>query len=330
MKIAVVIPSYKVRNHILDVISRIGSEVNTIYIVDDVCPEFSGKFVENKIKDSRIKIIYNLENIGVGGATIVGYQQALLDKHDIVVKLDGDGQMNPEMIPYLISPIILGKADYIKGNRFYDISFLSSMPPIRIFGNSILSFISKASSGYWNIMDPTNGFTAIHKNALSVLPLEKISKRYFFESEMLFRLNTIRAVVQDIPLIAVYGDEISNLKVSKVALSFPLKYFTCFIKRIFYGYFLRDFNICTLEIIIGMFLMLFGAIYGMINWYWYGQLGIGAPLGTIFVAGLPIILGFQLLLAAITFDVMNIPSIPLQQLLPNEAVIEHRKLVNLR
>ena len=205
MKVAIVIPAFRVKEHILQVIEKVGPEVSDILVVDDCCPEGSGDFVRNNCADVRVRVIFNKSNKGVGGATISGYLEALKIGSDVIVKVDGDGQMDPALIPDLIHPILSGEADYTKGNRFFNLASLKSMPLIRLFGNSVLSFVSKLASGYWNVMDPTNGFTAIHASVLKVLPLEKIDERYFFESDMLFRLNTVRAVVKELPMEASYG-----------------------------------------------------------------------------------------------------------------------------
>lgn len=186
MNVAVVIPSYKVKDHILSVLNRIGPIVSRIYVVDDKCPQGTGKFVAEQCRDPRVAVLFHDVNQGVGGAMITGYRRALADGAEVVVKLDGDGQMDPDLIPTFVSPIERGVADYTKGNRFYAIENLEGMPFVRIFGNTSLSFVNKLSSGYWNVMDPTNGYTAIHASALSALPLSKIEKRYFFESDMLF------------------------------------------------------------------------------------------------------------------------------------------------
>jgi glycosyltransferase involved in cell wall biosynthesis len=311
--IGVVIPCYRVKSHILDVLDRIRPEVSLIIIVDDCCPEESGKYVLLKCADPRIKVVFNSENRGVGGATIAGYKVALALGVDIVVKVDGDGQMDPSLVPALVAPILKGEADYTKGNRFYDLALLQEMPIIRMIGNGALSFVSKMASGYWHVMDPTNGFTAIHKTSLGLLPLEKLNNHYFFESDMLFRLNTIRAVVLDMPMKAHYGDEESGLSITKVIGTFPVKYITCFVKRIFYTYFLRGFSIGTVHLLSGTILLTFGAIFGLTVWSHYASLQIGAPTGTIALVALPIILGFQLLLAALNFDVLDVPASPLQK-----------------
>jgi len=313
MKIAVVIPCYKVSKHILAVIADIGPEVSSIYVVDDCCPQKSGELVRSKCQDRRVKVITHEANKGVGGATVTGYQAAVLDGIDIVVKVDGDGQMDTSLIPAFVAPIERGQADYTKGNRFYDFQSLTEMPPVRVFGNALLSFVTKVSSGYWNLMDPTNGYTAIHAQALKMMPLQKLDKRYFFESDILFRLNTIRAVVEEIPMKANYADEESNLSITKVALDFPLKHLERFFKRMFYNYILRDFNLCSLQIILGTFFTTAGTLFGLYHWYSVAQAGATASTGTVMVAALPVILGMQFLIAAASFDVANVPKDPVHR-----------------
>lgn len=311
---AVVIPSYRVKDHILGVIAGIGPIVGKIYVVDDRCPEDSGQFVRANCSDPRVEVIFNEKNLGVGGATMAGYRRALEDRREVVVKLDGDGQMDPSLIPALIAPILGGNADYTKGNRFFALENLEGMPPVRLFGNAVLSFITKISSGYWSIMDPTNGFTAIHGGALSLLALEKIDRGYFFETDLLFRLNTIRAVVKEVPMKAVYGDEQSSLRIVKVLREFPAKHIKRLLKRIGYNYFLRDFNVASIELVFGLALLLFGSLFG--GYHWYQAIGqqTTTPTGTVMLAVLPIIVGMQLLLEAISLDITNVPREPIQRL----------------
>jgi len=313
MKVGVVIPSYKVKNQIGKVIKELEPYNYQVYVVDDKCPENSGKYVEDNYNYNFITVLYNENNLGVGGAVKTGYKQALADECDIVVKLDGDGQMNPALIPNLISPIINKEADYVKGNRFFNLDTLRKMPFVRLFGNSALSIINKAVNGYWDILDPTNGFTAIHKNALKLTNLNKIDNRYFFESDMLFRLNIIKAVVADMPMDAKYADEESNLSIKRVLIEFPPKYIVRFFKRIFYTYFLRNFSIATFELIFGFILFNFGIIFGIIKWIESVNTGIVASTGTVMISVLPIILGFQLLLSFLNYDINNIPQKPLSK-----------------
>ena len=313
-KIAVVIPSFRVTASILKVISEIGPEVHRIYVVDDCCPDKTADLVEKECDDPRVRVIRHGENQGVGGAVVSGYRAALDEGMDIVVKIDGDGQMDPALIGKFTRPIINGKADYTKGNRFSRIESLLQMPALRKAGNAMLSFVNKISSGYWNLMDPTNGYTAIHRTALALLPLEKISKGYFFESDMLFRLGTIRAVVRDVPMDAVYADEKSHLNIAKVFLEFIPLYLSCFLKRVVYTYFLRDFSFATIEMVTGFVLMVFGAVFGASAWIESGRAGEFASTGTVMIAVLPLIIGFQLLLNALNYDIGHVPVIPLQEL----------------
>jgi dolichol-phosphate mannosyltransferase len=313
--VAVVIPSYRVKDHILSVISRIGPTVSKIYVVDDCCPVQSGQFVQQNCSDPRVTVLFNERNLGVGGATIAGYRQALRDGIDIVVKIDGDGQMDPALIPAFTNPIEQGIADYTKGNRFFSLDNLEGMPALRMFGNAALSFVSKVSSGYWNVMDPTNGYTAIHSAALSSLALRKIDNGYFFESDMLFRLNTIRAVVHEVPMKAFYADEKSSLSILKVLRQFPKRYLSRFMKRLGYNYVLRDFNACSVEILAGSGMLAFGTLFGIYHWYQAAITNTNTPTGTIMLAVLPIIIGVQMLLEAVTLDVLNVPKTPLQTLM---------------
>lgn len=314
--VAVVIPCYRVTQHIADVIERIGPECQQIYVVDDCCPDSSGEHVRTHCTDSRVRILRNHRNLGVGGAVMAGYEAALNEGADILVKIDGDGQMPPELLGRFIAPILAGVADYTKGNRFYDLSMVRSMPTLRLLGNAALSFMSKFSSGYWDVFDPTNGYTAIHRRVAAHLPLDRISRRYFFESDMLFRLNTLRAMVVDVPMAARYNDEVSNLKVSRIFGEFFWGHARNFAKRIFYNYFLRDLSAASLQLVLGLLLMSAGATYGLLKWFF--NTGSPATAGTVMLAALPIMLGLQLVLAFLMWDMQSVPRMPLHPRLPDE------------
>lgn len=312
-QIAVVVPAYKVRAHILDVLSGIGPEVARIYVVDDACPEGSGDLVLEQTKDPRVRVIKNQKNLGVGGAVCAGYEAALKDGTDVIVKLDGDGQMNPAQIQSLIAPIVAQRADYTKGNRFASLTGLRQMPSVRVMGNGGLSFLTKLSTGYWNITDPTNGFTAIHKSVLEKLPLDMLSKRFFFESDLLFRLSLLKAVVVDVPMEAQYGQEKSNLNVFVAAFEFGWKHWINFHKRFFYNYYLRDMSAASLELPIGSLLFWFGVIFGVIKWNHSIVSGHTATAGTVMLSSVSLIIGLQLILAFVNFDVAQVPKNPIQK-----------------
>lgn len=306
-RVAVVIPCFRVKRHIAGVISAMPSLVWRIYVIDDACPDSSGKFVEENVVDPRVRVVYHSQNQGVGGAVMTGYQIAIADGAHVIVKVDGDGQMDPTLISLFVEPIIYGEADYTKGNRFFDLEQIREMPPVRLFGNAVLSLMTKLSSGYWNLFDPTNGYTAIHADVCKHLPFEKISRRYFFETDMLFRLNTLRAVVVDVPMDAKYGEEVSNLKISEIAGEFLLKHARNFAKRLFYNYYLRDLSLASIELPIGLAMLIFGSSYGGYYWYWSSQLGVPTPAGTVMLAALPMLMGLQFVLAFVGYDIASVP-----------------------
>jgi len=306
LKIGVVIPSYKVGKYIENVIINIPNFVNNIIVIDDKCPQNSGKIAED-LDDKRLIVCYHNENLGVGGAVVTGYKKALELDIDIVVKIDGDGQMDINYMQQLIQPLINETADYTKGNRFTDFKALRKMPKIRLFGNSGLSFLVKASSGYWNIMDPTNGYTAINKHALIDLDLDTLAKRYFFESDLLINLNIENAVVVDVNIPTKYGDEESSLSIIKTLFGFPPKLFKGLCKRIFLKYFVYDFNMLSLYLVMGLPMVVFGIVFGSLEWMEAIVNHIETSTGTVMLAVLPIILGTQFLLQAIQIDINNIP-----------------------
>ena len=305
--IAVVIPCYKVSIQICNLIQQIGSEVDTIFVIDDCCPEKSGVLVEETCVDPRVHVIHHVVNQGVGGAVLTGYQAAMDAGAEVIVKIDGDGQMDPTLISTFIAPILLGEADYTKGNRFFDLEQVRVMPKVRLFGNAVLSFMTKLSSGYWDLFDPTNGYTAIHVDVLKHLSFGKISHRYFFETDMLFRLNTLRAVVIDIPMDAKYGDEVSNMNISKLVTEFLFKHLRNFIKRIFYNYYLRDMSLASIELPLGLFLFVAGTFFGIYHWVSSFNNDVTTPTGTVMLAALPILMGLQLILAFLAYDIASVP-----------------------
>lgn len=315
-RIAVVVPCFKVVDAILEVLAGMPPGVSAIYVVDDACPQGSGRHVQAYCRDPRVSVLFNGANLGVGGAVMAGYRAALAAGADVVVKMDGDGQMDPDALSQLVAPILRGEADYAKGNRFYDLSQISRMPRLRIFGNALLSFMTKISSGYWDLFDPTNGYTAIHARVLARLPLGKVSRRYFFETDMLFRLNIMRAVVADVPMDAKYGAETSNLRISRILFDFAAKHFRNAFKRVFYNYFLRDLSLASIELLLGGLFILVGTTMGLAFWGQSAATGITTPAGSVMLVALQIIIGIQLLLGFLAYDIAAVPRRPQHPLLP--------------
>lgn len=305
--IAVVIPCYKVTGTIVDVIERIPSRIAKIYVVDDACPNGSGRLVAANNHDPRVEVLFHETNRGVGGAVKTGYLHAMDDGMQIAVKLDGDGQMDPKEIDRLIIPILDSEADFTKANRFFDQQVLALMPLHRTTGNIALSFMSKISTGYWTIFNPTYGYSAIDARLLPYIDLSKLADGFFFESDLLFRLALLRAKVVNIPIAARYGVEISNLQASRVVPQFLVGHARNFLKRIVYMYFIRDFSIASLELLLATFLLCFGFAFGIYHCFagaFHGEL---ASAGTVMFASLPIIFRMQLLLAFFAYDIAAVP-----------------------
>ncbi|MDB5448057.1 MAG: glycosyl transferase, group 2 family protein [Phenylobacterium sp.] len=317
-----VIPCYKVKGQILSVLAKAPAWVAGIVCVDDACPEGTADFIEANVRDPRVVVVRLPKNQGVGGATLAGYAEAERRGGQVLVKVDGDDQMDLSYIAQLVAPILLGDADYAKGNRFTSISHLQQMPTVRVLGNAALSFAAKLSTGYWNIFDPTNGFTAIEAQVARMVMGKRISRRFFFETDLLYHLGTLRAVVRDVPIPARYADEVSNLRIGAILGPFALKHVRNFLQRVLGQYFVRDFNVASLELIFGLFAILFGVGYAA-HYVTTRLPGQSASAGVVMAAALPVILGAQLLLQAVNFDVLNVPSRPIHPYLRTVAWMEH-------
>lgn len=310
--IAVVIPAYNEAHHIGQVLADLPSFLRTIIVVDDCSRDDTAAIVENLAKaDSRIVLVRHDKNQGVGGAMISGFRCALQQNAQIVVKLDGDGQMAASDLSALLRPLVAGTADYAKGNRFRDFHALSQMPVLRRAGNMGLSFLTKAAVGYWNCFDPCNGFIAIRSEVLAAVPLVKIHKSYFFETSMLAQLYLLGAVLCDVPMPARYGNEVSHLSITRVLLEFPPKLGWALARRLILKNFLYDFSMCSLYLVSGLLLSTMGVLYGGINWVYYASIGQGAPTGTVVIPSMLIVVGIQILLAAIAEDLRSTPTVPL-------------------
>ena len=308
MKLTVILPCYNVSAHIETVIGHLPAEVTTIIAVNDCSTDDTEqRLLRLQQEDRRIVYIPHAQNQGVGGAMISGYRKALELGSEVIVKMDGDGQMDPSRIHDLVHPLTTGRADFTKGNRFRDLKALRVMPLSRRVGNLGLSFLIKAASGYWNVFDPTNGFTAIRSETLQRIDLNKLHKRYYFETSLLTELYYADAVIEDVAMPARYGDEISGLSRTRSLFEFPPKLILAFLRRVVLRYFLFDFNIASVYLAFGIPLFLAGTIYGALQYVEYGSSHVAAPTGTVVIPTLLIILGFQLLLSAVQYDISHYP-----------------------
>ena len=282
-KISIVIPVYNVGESIINLINKIPKFVDQIYVIDDKCPLNTGKILEQSNSfNQKIKIIYNNKNLGVGGAVKVGYLESLKNNFDIIVKIDGDGQMDPSQINELIGPLFQGY-DYTKGNRFLNKVEIENYPTVRFYGNIFLSFLSKLSTGYWDIFDPVNGFTCVKSKTIKQINLNNIDNGYFFETDLLYNLNIIKSKVLDVPVnIKYFKDQKQNMNISKESVNFFFKNISRIKRRIKQVYFKNNFTIGSFFGSVSFFLFLFSIIFGGYNWIKYGLiLKILAPTGIV-------------------------------------------------
>ncbi|MEP7135682.1 MAG: glycosyltransferase family 2 protein [Chloroflexota bacterium] len=310
--IAAVIPCYRVEREIGPLIASLPGYIKYVIVVDDASPDETSKIVLKAAeRDRRIVLIRHESNLGVGGAMITGFRKALELNAQLIVKIDGDGQMDPAQLPNLLSPIIQGRADYTKGNRFRDFQALQKMPIVRRIGNMALGFLTKAATGYWNLFDPTNGFVAIHGKVLAQLQLERIEHGYFFEISMLANLYLLGAVIKDVPMPARYGSEVSSLSVRRSLIEFPAKLLRTFLRRLILKNLIYDFSMASIYMLASLPLLLFGFIFGISKWAQYSALKLPAPTGTVMLPTLSVILGIQFLIAAIEIDLRSTPKEPI-------------------
>jgi dolichol-phosphate mannosyltransferase len=305
-RIAVVIPAFNVASYVGQVVKGLPDFVDDVIVVDDASRDESAEAL-TAIRDPRLEVVRHATNQGVGGAMVTGFRVALRRGADIVVKMDGDGQMDPAFLPALLDPIVTHGYAYTKGNRFLCGAELPTMPKIRLLGSFVLTFLSKLASGYWHIFDPVNGFVAIDARVLQKLPLDRLARRYFFESDMLIQLNVLAAKVKDVPIPPRYGNERSSMRVSTVLVTFPLYLLRGFGHRIYQRHVLREFSAVAVFWLLGVLLLGWGTGFGAFTWIKSTWSGHVASTGTVMLSVLPLILGFQLVLQAILIEIQESP-----------------------
>ncbi len=305
-KIAVVIPAYNVAKYLELVIKGIPEFVDDIIVVDDASTDETARVLQTT-QDPRVTPIHHSVNLGVGGATVTGFKTALARGAQLVVKIDGDGQMDPHYLPSLMDPIISDNYGYTKGNRFLDGEQLRSMPKVRMVGSFLLTFLTKLASGYWHVFDPVNGYLAMDASVLRKLPLDRLARRYFFETDMLIQMNVFRVRVKDVAIPPRYNNEHSSMRLSRVLGTFPLYLFRGFWYRLYQRHVLREFSPVAIFWILGTLLLAWGTGFGAYTWIKSSWSGHVASTGTVMLSVLPFILGFQLVLQAILLEIQESP-----------------------
>lgn len=304
--LAVVIPAYRVAPSIAGVIVRIPPQVRHIVVVDDASPD-DLQAVLQTVTDPRLVVVHHPVNRGVGGAMKTGFAKALELKANILIKIDGDGQMDPASIPQFVRPLLDGEADFAKGNRFADLGIVRRMPPVRRLGNLALSFLVKMASGYWGAFDPCNGYLALRADLVRRLDFQRLDERYFFEISLLCEAYLAQAILHDIPMAPVYGEEISSLSPLASVKDFAPRLIGRTVYRLFMSYFMRDFNVISVFLTVGVPALLFGVVWSLYYWVQSIRTQVLTSTGTVMIGVLAIALGFQLLLQAIALDVENEP-----------------------
>jgi len=305
-RVHVVIPAYNVAPHLGAVLRGIPAFVDTVTVVDDGSTDDTAEAAKNA-GDPRVTVLGSPTNEGVGGAMARGFEHALAQGDGIIVKMDGDGQMDPADLPRLLEPIVEGRCDYAKGNRFLRSRELDIMPKARLAGNFVLTFLTKLASGYWNVFDPQNGYLAITSGTLRLLDLGRLSRRYFFENDMLINLNIFDARVCDVAMPSRYGTERSSMRLGRILCSFPFHLFRGYWHRFYRKHVLRDFSPVALFMLTGLPLLAWGTGFGLYTWGQSWLQNQFASTGTVMLSVLPFLVGFELVLQALVLEIRDTP-----------------------
>ena len=303
---SILVPAFRAAASVASVVAAVPAWVNHIVVVDDASPDDTAAVVA-ALNDPRVILLRHERNRGLGAAMATGYARALELNSDVVIKMDSDGQMDPCYLPALVGAITEGGYGYAKGNRFFDLRSLRDMPKLRLWGSIILSLLTKAASGYWNLTDPQNGYVAVSGDTLRRLDLQALDKRFFFENEMLIQLNILSVPVAEIPMPARYDNHVSTMRLSRILCDYPPKLFAGWLKRMWLKYFSLAISPIAVLLTAGVPLMAWGVVTGFLEWHRSALLHRATPVGTVMLSAVPLILGFQMILQALLMDVANTP-----------------------
>ncbi|MDB5073815.1 MAG: Undecaprenyl-phosphate mannosyltransferase [Candidatus Eremiobacteraeota bacterium] len=302
-----VIPAYNAADSVCAVVAQALEFVSFVIVVDDCCPRACGDHVLRAFAgDERVTVIKRSVNGGVGAAMKTGLTAALEAGADVIIKLDADDQMDVTFVPVMLalfaqhSDVVL-----IKGNRFVNSSILSNMPRLRLLGNAALSLMAKFATGYWNLLDPTNGYIAFRADFLTKDDIERFSNSYFFEISVLCDFGLHQAQIAEIEMPARYGPHPSSLSIRRVLFEFPPKMLLAFVRRLTLQYFLFDFNLCTLFMVFAFLLISFGVGLAAVEYVQSLVSQIPRTTGTVMLAVLPLMIGLQLAVSALMYDVQS-------------------------
>lgn len=301
--VAAIIPCFHEETQIGKVIDTIPEIVDHIVIIDDASADNTSEVVKVRMEtEPRIVLMIHAENQGVGGAIASGYKWARDNGVDMAVVMAGDGQMDPTDMPALLDPVVEEGLNYTKGNRLIYPRAQELIPPVRYFGNSILSLLTKVASGYWHVSDSQTGYTVIDSDALGRVDWDKMYKRYGQPNDLLVSLNIENMRVRDVPIRPVYGvGERSGIKVSKVITKISGVLLRGFLRRMHEKYIVRDFHPLVLFYAIGALQGLLGFLF-LIRVIWVMATGDPAPIASLIIMMFMFSMGMQALLFAMLFD----------------------------
>jgi len=307
-KISLVIPAYNEEKLIKPTLENVPLIIDKIYVVDDYSPDEQNSVIEQCAKkDNRIQLIKHKSNKGPGAAIITGYLKSSEENYDIAVVVGGDFQMPLDEVDKLLDPVIDGKADYSKGNRFLLSKLdetLNRMPKTRLIGNWIITALTKVASGYYKIMDVVDGYTAISKDAIDAIDWSKAWGKYGYPMDFLIRLNAYGLKVIDVPRTAIYleGERQSQIKGLSYALKVSPMIFKGFLWRLRFKYMYLDFHPLVLFYYFSFLLLPIGimdGIYLILKEFVYNT-GVSGPQAIL--CALLVLMGVQFLLFAMFFD----------------------------
>lgn len=305
LKIAAVVPAYNEAKLIGKTIETMPHYVDFIVVVNDCSTDDTSERARTS-GDPRVKVIDHVKNTGVGGAVLDGHVFAMELGADVNVVMAGDAQMDPAFLPDLLDPIADHGYEFTKANRFFSRNSFAGMPKVRILGSIILSFATKVASGYWNLFDPQNGYTATKTSTLRRLNFNSIARGYQFENDLLIWLNIANARARDVPVPAIYGEEISTLKIRHVAPAIASLLIRGFWRRMFLKHVLASFSAVALLFFTGLGLIIFGLAVGV--WVLIETLGPPvATTGSVLLSVAPLLTGIHMLVSALTLDIQSTP-----------------------
>lgn len=305
-RVAAILPCYNEEKLIGKTIDMMPDFVDKILAVDDKSTDNTWEVISKIAKtNKRVVPLKHDANTGIGGAYVTGFNYSLENKIDLVFTMAGDAQCDTTYMTNMADTLLDHDLDYVKANRFVHLEALKQMPSFRRIGNTVITILTKFSSGYYSIFDSQNGYGVFRRKTLENLPFEHIGRRYDYENTLLIALSIMGARIKDEPVPAIYGDEVSTIPVFKTTMRALKVVWRGFWKRMYYKYVLVNFHPIALFLFSGLLSALVGLLFGGFIVYERFISNQSPSTGTVMLCVLPLIVGLQLLLTAITMDMNN-------------------------